>query len=222
MSAVRLVFLGPPGTGKGTQARRLATRFDLVAMSSGDVLRAEIKRDSEIGRSARQYVEGGTLVPDDVITGVMLAGIDQAPAGQGFILDGFPRTVPQAEALEVGLSARGQRLDGVLDFRMADHQIIERIVSRRVCSKCGATYNTRFAAPRVKGRCDACGGPLVQRIDDREEVIATRLATYRSLTAPLVEFYARQGILRGVDAAPGAEEVEAAVCAAIQELRRAP
>lgn len=218
MPAVRLVFLGPPGTGKGTQARRAGEKFGLVAMSSGDVLREQIQRGTALGCQARQYVEAGTLVPDDVITGVMLSGIDQLPRGSGFILDGFPRTLPQGEALEEGLRQRGTRIDAVLDFRMPDRQIIERIVNRRVCSRCGATYNTRFLPPRVAGRCDACGGELSARVDDREDVIATRLATYRSQTAPLVDFYARRGLLREVDASAQAAQVEAAVTAIISAV----
>lgn len=218
MVPLRLVFLGPPGTGKGTQARRLAESHRLVALSSGDVLRAEIERDSEIGRKAAQYVRSGTLVPDEVICEVMLAAIDRLEVGRGFILDGFPRTVPQAEALDEGLRQRGLSLDAVLLFELDDAAVLERIVNRRICKNCGATYNVKFLPPRVEGVCDVCGGPLVQRVDDREEVVRTRLATYREQTEPLVAYYEGRGLLRRVDAGQRAEEVEAAISRLIDEL----
>jgi len=218
MAAKRLVFLGPPGTGKGTQAARMAERFGLVPLSSGDTLRREIKLDTPVGRRAAQYVRSGTLVPDEVITEVMLAAIAKLPPGSGFILDGFPRTVAQAEALAEGLARGGQRLDGVIDFQMDDPLIVARIVDRRVCSSCGATYNLRFFPPRVEGVCDKCGGAVTQRVDDREEVIRTRLATYRSQTAPLIDFYARQGLLYTVDAGQSAAAVEEQVAGVIAAL----
>ncbi len=218
MIPLRLVFLGPPGTGKGTQARRLAASRRLVALSSGDVLRAEIERDSEVGRKAAQYVRSGTLVPDDVICEVMLAAIDRIEAGRGFILDGFPRTVPQAEALDAGLKQRGLRLDAVLLFELDDAQVLERIVNRRICKNCGATYNVKFLPPRKEGVCDVCGGPLIQRVDDREEVVRTRLATYRSQTEPLVAYYQARGLLHRVDASRSADEVEAAIGQLLDEL----
>ena len=218
MIPLRLVFLGPPGTGKGTQARRLAETRRLVALSSGDVLRAEMERDSEIGRKAASYVRSGTLVPDDVICEVMLAAIDRIEAGRGFILDGFPRTLPQAEALDAGLKQRGLGLDAVLLFELDDAAILERIVNRRVCKNCGATYNMKFLPPRNEGVCDVCGGPLIQRVDDREEVVRTRLATYRSQTAPLIAYYEGRGLLRRIDASAGPGQVEAAIGRVTDEL----
>jgi len=213
MPASRLIFLGPPGTGKGTQAQRLAERLGLVQLSSGDVLRREVKEGTEIGRRAEQYMRAGTLVPDEVITGVMLAAVDKRPPASGFILDGFPRTVPQAEALDAGLKSRGLDIQLVLDFQLDDQEIIRRIVTRRVCGACGATYNTEFMPPKVAGRCDRCGGEVTQRVDDREDVVRTRLQTYRAQTAPLIGYYTRRGLLRRVDAGVGADQVE-------QEVRR--
>jgi adenylate kinase len=218
MPVKRLIFLGPPGTGKGTQASRMQERFGLVAMSSGDTLRDEIKEGTEIGRKASQYVQAGTLVPDEVITGVMLSAIEKLPPEAGFILDGFPRTVAQAEALAAGLQQREARIDAVIDFQMDDRLIVERIVSRRVCSNCGATYNLRFLPPRVEGVCDACGGEVIQRVDDREDVIKTRLETYRSQTAPLIEFYSQRRLLRTVDASQEAQAVERQVAEIIEAL----
>jgi len=222
MAIKRIIFLGPPGTGKGTQAARMSERFGLEAMSSGDTLRQEIKAGSDVGQKAAEYVEAGTLVPDEIITGVMLAGINKLPAGIGFILDGFPRTVPQAESLADGLARAGMGLDGVIDFQMDDQRIIERIVTRRVCSSCGATYNIRFFPPRVEGVCDKCGGQVAQRVDDREDVIKTRLETYRSQTAPLIEFYSQQGLLRTVDASQEAEAVEVQVVKIIEAVGQEP
>ncbi|MBU0637516.1 MAG: adenylate kinase [Planctomycetes bacterium] len=218
MAASRLIFLGPPGTGKGTQAQRLAQRFGLAALSSGDVLRKEIRAGSEIGRQAAEFVQAGTLVPDDVITGVMLAAVDKLTPGTGFILDGFPRTVPQAEELGKGLVARQLEVQVVVDFQLDDQEIIKRIVSRRVCNKCGATYNTLFLPPRTADVCDKCGGELIQRVDDREDVIATRLETYRAQTAPLVDYYTQRGLLCSVDASAEAETVEADVVRIVEPL----
>jgi adenylate kinase len=220
MSGKRLIFLGPPGSGKGTQATRMSDRFGLKPMSSGDTLRIEIREDSNVGRKAAEYVRAGTLVPDDVITGVMLAAIGKLPSGAGFVLDGFPRTVPQAEALDAGLERAGMTIDAAIDFQIDDGPIVERIVSRRVCSNCGATYNMRFFPPRAEGHCDKCGGEVIQRVDDREDVVRTRLETYRSQTAPLIEFYSQRGLLRTVDASQEAQTVEAQVAGMIEALGR--
>jgi adenylate kinase len=211
MAAAHLIFLGPPGSGKGTQAQRLAERCGLVQLSSGDVLRRERQEGSAIGRQAASYMDAGTLVPDEVVTGVVLAGIARLPAGSGFILDGFPRTVPQAEALTVGLRERGLSIDAVINFELDDEEIIRRIIGRRVCTACGATYNVSFLPPRVEGRCDKCSSELVQRKDDRREVIVTRLETYRAQTAPLISYYQQRGRLFTVDSASGAAAVEAEV-----------
>ena len=220
MPTVRLIFLGPPGSGKGTQAQRLAARLGLFQLSSGDVLRRERQEGSEIGRKAAEYMDAGTLVPDDVITVVMLAGIDKLATGTGFILDGFPRTVPQAESLEAGLKQRKLAIDAVIDFKLDDEEIVQRIGGRRVCNSCAATYNVSFLPPRVDGKCDKCGGELIQRKDDRREVIVTRLETYRAQTAPLIEFYSRRGRLQAVDSAAGADAVEAAVSRIVEKAGR--
>ena len=218
MAGLNLIFLGPPGSGKGTQATRMAKRFGLVPMSSGDTLRAEVKVGSEVGKKAFEFMQAGTLVPDDIITRVMLAGIDKLDDSAGFILDGFPRTTPQAESLVDGLATAGKSIAAVIDFSLADDLIVDRIVSRRVCKNCGATYNMRFFPPRQEGQCDKCGGEVSQRVDDREDVIKTRLETYRSQTAPLIEFYSQRGMLRSIDAAEPAGTVEASLVGLIESL----
>lgn len=218
MPCKRFIFLGPPGSGKGTQAARVGDRFGLVPMSSGDTLRNEIKADSSVGRKAQEFVQAGTLVPDDVITDVMLSAIAKLAPDTGFILDGFPRTLPQAESLATGLDDAGMKINGTIDFQIGDDLIVERIVSRRVCSNCGATYNVRSVPPRNNGVCDKCGGQVIQRVDDHEDVIKTRLETYCTQTAPLIEFYSRRGLLCTVDASQETEAVERQLVEIIEAL----
>lgn len=220
MPLSNLIFLGPPGSGKGTQAARLAEKQGFIQLSSGDALRRERKEGSPIGKKAAQYMDAGTLVPDEVITGVMLAAVDKLPAGTGFILDGFPRTVPQAEALDDGLAERNLRISAVIDFKLDDAEIVRRIVERRVCQGCAATYNLSFLPPKVAGTCDKCGGELIQRPDDREEVVVTRLETYRAQTAPLIEYYGQRGVISTVDSSSGATAVEAAVVQIVEAAGR--
>jgi adenylate kinase len=220
MAATRLIFLGPPGSGKGTQAQRLSQSHGLVQLSSGDVLRRERQEGSEIGRKAAQYMDAGTLVPDDVVTGVMLAAVDRLLRETGFILDGFPRTVQQAEWLETGLRERNRTVQGVIDFKLEDAEIIRRLGGRRVCGQCQTTYNVSFLPPKANGKCDKCGGELIQRKDDCPEVIATRLQTYRAQTAPLIEYYRRRGRFYTVDSALGADAVAAEVARIVEAAGR--
>jgi adenylate kinase len=221
MPATRLIFLGPPGSGKGTQAQRLAEKHGLVQLSSGDVLRRERQEGSPIGKKAAEYMDAGTLVPDEVITGVMLAAVDRLPQTTGFVLDGFPRTVPQAQALDQGLAERQLNVDAVVDFKLDDEEIINRIAGRRVCKGCAATYNVSFLPPKVDGICDKCGGELYQRKDDQRTVIVTRLATYREQTAPLIDYYARRGRFHAVDSSAGADAVAVAVSRIVEAGGRA-
>lgn len=218
MSAARLIFLGAPGTGKGTQARRMSERFGLAPLSSGDALRREVQDDSPLGRRVARTMERGELVSDDVITQVMLAAIQGLPAGKGFILDGYPRTVPQADALNAGLARVGAKLDAVVDFAIADDLVLARIAQRSICSGCGASYNDEFVPPRTAGRCDNCGKALTRRPDDRAEVVATRLEAYRRQTAPLIEYYEARGLLLRVDAGASPDAVEAQVVSAIEAI----
>lgn len=209
MCSTCLIFLGPPGCGKGTQAQRLNHRCGLVQLSSGNVLRHEIYEGSSIGQKANEYIKQGDLVPDDVITGIMLAAIDKLSAGTGFILDGYPRTLSQAEALTDGLVQRNIPLHGVIDFEIPDEVVVARIAGRRVCQSCGATYNVEFLPPQVEGVCDECGRPdVIQRRDDRPEVVEHRLETYRDLTEPLIAYYRERDMLVAVDGTGSADEVE--------------
>jgi adenylate kinase len=218
MGSPRLVFFGPPGTGKGTQAARVSKRFGLSSLSSGDALRHEIREGTELGKSVNDLVQSGSLVPDDAITDVMLSAIQKFPADQGFLLDGFPRTVPQAEALASGLATRGKPLDAALYFRLDSRTIVHRITNRRVCSNCDRTYNLLFVPPATADVCDACGHSLVQRVDDSEDVVATRLATYEKLTVPLVEYYSGAGLLHEIDADAAPDVVEEKVTSVIEGL----
>jgi len=211
MAIKRLIFLGAPGTGKGTQAARVQKRLGYTHISSGDTVRREIQAGTELGKQVEEYFVSGKLVPDDLITNVVLQAVEKVPADGGFILDGFPRTVPQAESLGEFLQKRSRPLDAVIMFEMHPAEIIQRLSSRRVCTDCQATYNLLFLPPKQEGVCDRCGGRLLQRADDRADVIATRLETYEKQTRPLIEYYARKGLLRSVQAAASADQVEAAL-----------
>lgn len=219
MRSTHLIFLGPPGCGKGTQAQRLNQSTGLVQLSSGHVLRTEMCEGSTIGRRATEYVEKGELVPDDVISGIMLSAIDKLPPEVGFILDGFPRTRPQAKSLDAGLASRNIALNGVVDFEIADEIVVRRIAGRRVCENCGATYNVEFLPPRVEGVCDVCGAKeVVQRKDDKPEVVQHRLETYRAQTEPLIDYYRERGVLIAIDATGEADAVEQSVMDAMRQL----
>jgi len=187
----KIILLGPPGAGKGTQAKRIVEKTGLLHLSTGDILRDEVARGTELGKQAKAYMDRGDLVPDELIIGMIRGRIENA---DGFILDGFPRTVAQAEALE-----RITPVDVVIDIELERDEVIRRLSSRRVCRNCGKIYNLISNPPKVDGKCDACGGELYQRDDDRPEVIENRYDVYTSSTAPLIEFYRSRGLLVEVD-----------------------
>jgi len=201
---VILVFLGPPGAGKGTQAKLLSQRMGFLHLSTGDLLREAVKNQTPLGKKAKEYMDRGELVPDELIVQLIE---ETMPKDGNVILDGFPRTVNQALALEEMLRVKGEKISKVLFFDVPDEVIIDRLSGRRVCSKCGAVYHVKYNPPKVEGVCDLCGGTLVQRDDDKEEVVRKRLEVYRKQTQPLVEFYQERGIIYKLDAGKGVEEL---------------
>ena len=210
MARTKVMLLGPPGAGKGTQAQRIVERFGLTHLSTGDILRDEVKRGTELGRKAKSFMDGGELVPDQLI--IDMIGGRIAAATEGFLLDGFPRTVVQAEEL-----AKSTDLDVAINISLSRGEVVTRLTSRRVCRACGAIYNLSFRPPIDPTRCEACGGELYQRDDDREEVIQNRYDVYQSQTEPLIEFYRGKGILRAVDGAAGSDGVFGEIVRILEE-----
>ena len=219
MSELNLILLGPPGAGKGTQAARLRADFGLIYIATGEMLRAAIREDTELGRQAKQYLEAGKLVPDEIIIGVILKMIDGEEAGDGFLLDGFPRNLAQAEALDRALERLGRRLTAALLIDVPDDDVVRRISGRRVCTKNEHIYHVEFDPPKHDGVCDQDGSRLIQREDDREDTIRRRLQIYHEQTEPLLAHYDAAGLLRRFDGRRSAEEVHAHIRATLATLR---
>ncbi len=215
---MRIVLLGPPGAGKGTQARRLAERYGLATIATGDIFRDEISRGTPLGLQAKRYVDRGEYVPDEITTQMVLGRLDQPDAREGFILDGFPRTVPQAQALEGALAAARRPLDAVLNFKISEELAVKRLISRLVCPNCKRSYNTLFKPPRIEGVCDVCGHQLQSRSDDDEETIRRRFEVYLQQTHPLVLYFWERGLLRDIDADAPEEVVADRTIEAISDL----
>jgi adenylate kinase len=219
VSELNLILLGPPGAGKGTQAERLVEDFDLPYYATGDILRRAVKEGTELGRQAKEYMDRGDLVPDEVICGVIVERIDSPEALDGFLLDGFPRTLPQAEALEQALDPLGRRLTAVLSIDVDDEEVVRRLSGRRVCERNGHPYHVELDPPKNEGFCDQDGSPLIQRDDDREETIKHRLHVFHDQTEPLVEHYEAKGLLRRFDGSRTPDEVHAHIRATLATLR---
>jgi adenylate kinase len=209
-----LVFLGPPGAGKGTQAQVMGQKLGLLHLSTGELLRKEVAQGSALGREAKAFMDRGELVPDDVVIRMVESRVSKPDSQSGFILDGFPRTRAQAEAL-----ASRTPVDRVFLFEVADEDLVRRLSGRRSCPSCGATYHVDFVPPRNRDQCDACGGTLVQRDDDKPETVRARLSEYRKKTEALVGYYRDRALLEAVDASRGRETVEAALLGSIRALR---
>ncbi|NAS25523.1 adenylate kinase [Herbidospora sp. NEAU-GS84] len=214
---MRLVLVGPPGAGKGTQAQFIASHLSIPKISTGDIFRANVSGGTELGKLAKTYMDRGDLVPDEVTIAMVRGRLAEDDAQDGFLLDGFPRNVAQAEVLKKMLADLGSGLDLVLELVVDDDEVVRRLAGRRTCRSCGKVWHVDFDPPKKDGVCDACGGELFQRDDDREETIRHRLEVYQEQTSPLINFYADEGILRGVDATGPVEEVTAR---AMGELRR--
>jgi adenylate kinase len=215
---VRIILLGPPGAGKGTQARRLSERYGLPVIATGDIFREQIALGTPLGREATGYYERGEYVPDELTTKIVLERLDQADAREGFILDGFPRTVPQAQALERALEKSGRPISAVLNFTIADATAVKRLMARQVCPNCKRSYNTEFKPPRIEGTCDVCGHALMNRSDDDEATIRRRLEVYQRETKPLVLYFWERGLLRDIDAEAAEEVVADRTVEAIADL----
>jgi len=213
----RVIFLGAPGAGKGTQARRLAAGSGVPQVATGDMLREALAAGTPLGLEAKRYMEQGALVPDEVVIGLVDERLSRPDAGAGYVLDGFPRTVVQAEALDALLRRRGQELDRVVFFDVSRDELVRRLTGRRVCRRCGTAYHLASAPPKVEGHCDQCGGELYQRDDDRESTVARRLDVYQTQTAPLLDYYRKRGLLVRVAGEGPVEQVAKAIQRAVEE-----
>jgi len=209
---MNIVLLGPPGAGKGTQAKRIQDEYGLVQLSTGDMLRAAAKSGTEIGKKAKALMDAGKLVPDDVVIQLIAERIEEPDCKKGFILDGFPRTTKQAEALDAMLADKGLKLDHVIELEVDDDALVDRISGRFTCARCGAGYHERYHRPKKDGVCDKCGSTeFVRRADDKAETVKTRLAAYHAQTAPILPYYRAKGSLKAVDGMASIDDVTAAV-----------
>jgi adenylate kinase len=204
---MNLILLGPPGAGKGTQAQRIVERYHIPQISTGDILRAAVKGGTPLGTKAKGFMDQGQLVPDEIVIGIVEERLKERDCHSGFILDGFPRTIPQAEALQPILTKIGRAVDHVINIEVESEELIRRLTGRRTCKNCGALFHLLFQPPKKEGTCDRCGGTLSQRVDDKEETIRTRLKEYEKQTAPLVQYYRNKKSLRSIQGVGGPDQI---------------
>ena len=204
---MKLIMLGAPGAGKGTQAKKIAEKYQIPHISTGDIFRANIKAGTELGMKAKSFMDQGQLVPDEVTIGMLLDRISQDDSKNGYVLDGFPRTIPQAESLTAALKERGEKIDYAVNVDVPDDNIINRMSGRRACVGCGATYHVVYNAPKSEDICDTCGEKLILRDDDKPETVKNRLLVYHDQTQPLIDYYTKEGVLVEVDGTQNLEKV---------------
>ena len=208
---MKIIMLGAPGAGKGTQAKKIAAKYEIPHISTGDISRANIKNGTELGKKAKTYMDQGLLVPDELVVDLVVDRVNQEDCKNGYVLDGFPRTIPQAEALTDALEKLGQKMDYAIDVDVPDENIVRRMGGRRACVGCGATYHIEYAPTKKEGICDTCGGELILRDDDKPETVQKRLDVYHEQTQPLIEYYTKAGILRTVDGTVDIDDVFQAI-----------
>ena len=208
---MKIIMLGAPGAGKGTQAKKIAAKYDIPHISTGDIFRANIKNGTELGKKAKTYMDQGMLVPDELVVELVADRLGQKDCDAGCVLDGFPRTIPQAEALEKALSSKGQKVDYAIDVDVPDEHIVQRMSGRRACVGCGATYHLEYAPAKAEGVCDVCGKALILRDDDKPETVEKRLVVYHDQTKPLIDYYKEAGILETIDGTKDIDEVFQAI-----------
>jgi adenylate kinase len=216
--AIRLILMGAPGCGKGTQAKKLEERYDIVQLSTGDMLRAAIREGTEVGNAAKAFMDKGALVPDEVIIGVMKGRLAKDDVVNGYILDGFPRTLGQAEALSTLLDEMRQPLTAAVALTVSEDEVVKRLTGRRTCKECGTGYHIEFNPPKQEGVCDKCGGVLYQRDDDNEKTIRQRLAVYNEQTSPLIAYYSERGLLKEVEGVGSIDEIFERTCSLIDSV----
>lgn len=204
---MKIIMLGAPGAGKGTQAKKIAAKYEIPHISTGDIFRANIKEGTELGKKAKTYMDQGLLVPDELVVDLVVDRVNQEDCSKGYVLDGFPRTIPQAEALDKALSAMGQKMDYAINVEVPDENIIDRMSGRRACVACGGTYHIKYNPTKKEGICDACGGELILRDDDKPETVKQRLEVYHTQTQPLIDYYTKEGILKEVDGTQDLQKV---------------
>lgn len=214
---MKIIMLGAPGAGKGTQAKMIADKYSVPHISTGDIFRANIKNGTELGKKAKSFMDQGLLVPDELVVDLVVDRVAQDDAKNGYVLDGFPRTIPQAEALDAALAKTGAKIDYAIDIEVPDDNIINRMGGRRACVGCGATYHVVTIPPKKEGICDRCGAELILRDDDKPETVKKRLDVYHDQTQPLIDYYNKQGALKEVDGTVDMKDVFAAICRILGE-----